>query len=102
MNPLRLSHLKKGYIDEQKSYVIYWMQQSQRVHYNHALKHAIDLANQMRLPLLVFFGLSDHYPEANERHYHFMLEGLREAKALLEKLHILFVLIKGNSEETIL
>lgn len=102
MNPLRLTHLKKGYIDTEKSYVMYWMQQSQRVHYNHALKHAIELANHMRLPLVVFFGLSDGYPEANARHYHFMLEGLKEVKDLLEKLHIHFLLIKGKPEEMIL
>ena len=45
-------------------YVLYWMQQSQRVEYNHALNVAIREANRAGLPLLVAFGLTDAYPEA--------------------------------------
>jgi deoxyribodipyrimidine photo-lyase len=67
------------------------MQQSQRVHYNHALMHAIELANDHDLPVVVFFGLTSNYPLANARHYQFMLEGLKEVKELLTKLHIHFV-----------
>jgi deoxyribodipyrimidine photo-lyase len=60
------------------SYVLYWMQQSQRIHYNHALEYAVQKANENELPLLVFFGLTPGYPEANLRHYTFMLQGLNE------------------------
>ena len=38
-------------------YVLYWMQQSQRVDGNHALEHAIAEANARRLPAVVGFGL---------------------------------------------
>jgi deoxyribodipyrimidine photo-lyase len=31
-------------------YVLYWMQQAQRVEYNHALVHAIEIANELNLP----------------------------------------------------
>jgi deoxyribodipyrimidine photo-lyase len=58
-------------------YVLYWMQASQRAEYNHALEYAIRAANRLRKPLLVFFGLTGNYPNANARHYHFMLQGLR-------------------------
>ena len=34
-------------------YVLYWMQQSQRAHFNPALEHAIQEANQRALPVLV-------------------------------------------------
>lgn len=64
-------------------YVLYWMQQSQRSEYNHALEYAIDRSNERSVPVVVYFGLTDSYPEANERHYAFMLEGLRELKATL-------------------
>jgi deoxyribodipyrimidine photo-lyase len=59
-------------------YVLYWMQQSSRAEYNHALEYAILRANGLGQPLLVVFGLMDDYPEANLRHYRFMLEGLKE------------------------
>lgn len=64
-------------------YVLYWMQASQRVAYNHALAYAIEQANALRLPLVVFFGLTPHFPGANLRHYVFMLEGLRQVQAEL-------------------
>ncbi|HPC39875.1 MAG TPA: deoxyribodipyrimidine photo-lyase [Spirochaetota bacterium] len=67
------------------SYVLYWMQQSQRAEWNHALEYAIIRANELALPLLVFFGLTPSFPEANERHYRFMLEGLRDTAARLRR-----------------
>lgn len=66
-------------------YVLYWMQASQRSEYNHALEYAILKANELRKPLIVFFGITDSFPEANQRHYRFMLEGLREVEASLRK-----------------
>ena len=65
------------------AYVLYWMQQSQRAQDNHALEYAIELANHLKLPVFVVFGLMDNYPEANLRHYTFMLEGLRETRDAL-------------------
>ena len=59
-------------------YVLYWMQQAQRAEYNHALEYAVQRANELGQPLLVVFGLTDDYPSANQRHYAFMLEGLRD------------------------
>lgn len=102
MNKDRLLHLKNGKTNKNKKYVLYWMQQSQRVHYNHALNHAIKLANQYQLPLVCFFALDETYKEANQRSYAFMLEGLKEVKYILEKLGINFVLRFGKPNEIIL
>ncbi len=76
---------------EDGQYVLYWMQQSQRAHFNHALEAAILKANKLGLPVVVAFGLMDDYPEATERHYAFMLEGLRDVQQDLEKRGIKFV-----------
>lgn len=100
MNKLRINSLKSR--DHQGDYVIYWMQQSQRVHYNHALLHAIEQANRYDQPLLVFFGLTPDYPEANERHYTFMLEGLKEVKSILEHFGMTFVFKLESPEMGIL
>lgn len=102
MNRNRLLHLKDGKINQSKKYVVYWMQQSQRVHYNHALNHAIEIANLYQLPLVCFFGLDDTYKDANERSYAFMLEGLKEVKETLDKLGITFVLRFGKPYEAII
>lgn len=65
------------------AYVLYWMQQSQRVRFNPALEYAQWRANQMKLPLVVAFGLTARYPDANLRHYQFMLEGLCDVQSAL-------------------
>jgi deoxyribodipyrimidine photo-lyase len=73
-------------------YVLYWMQQSQRTECNHALEYAIRKANELGLPLVVIFGITQRFPKANLRHYAFMLEGLLETKKALEDKGIRFVL----------
>jgi deoxyribodipyrimidine photo-lyase len=77
-------------------YVLYWMQQSSRAEYNHALEYAILRANGLGQPLLVVFGLMDDYPEANLRHYRFMLEGLKETKESLAGRGIKMIVRRGN------
>ncbi|MFN3410975.1 MAG: deoxyribodipyrimidine photo-lyase [Exilispira sp.] len=73
-------------------YVLYWMQASQRVFYNHALNFAIKEANRLNLPVLVVFGLTPNFPGANLRHYKFMLEGLIEVCILLKSYGIGFIM----------
>lgn len=102
MNPNRINNIKTGLVTSKKSYVLYWMQQAQRVEYNHALLHAITRANDLHLPLVVFFGLTPNYPEANLRHYQFMLEGLKEVKLILEAMHISFVFKLESPEKAII
>ncbi|HEX6174167.1 MAG TPA: deoxyribodipyrimidine photo-lyase [Candidatus Binatia bacterium] len=77
-------------------HVLYWMQQSQRAEYNHALEYVIEQANELKLPVRVVFGLTDDYPEANLRHYTFMLEGLSETQAALTKRGIPMSVQKGD------
>jgi deoxyribodipyrimidine photo-lyase len=76
--------------------VVYWMQQSQRAEFNPALNHAIQLANHLQQPLLVVFGLTDAYPEANLRHFRFMLEGLRDASQALAAKGIQMIVRRGE------
>lgn len=65
-------------------YVLYWMQAAQRAEYNHALEYAIRSANKLSKPVVVFFGITEGWPEANLRHFYFMLEGLQETRKALE------------------
>lgn len=84
------------------NYVLYWMQSSQRVLYNHALSYSASLANDLDLPLLVFFGLSNLYEEANFRHYQFMLEGLAETSEELKKRNIKMIVWLINPAEGVM
>ena len=83
-------------------YVLYWMQQSQRAEDNPALEYAVQQANSLKIPLLVGFGLMDDYPEANLRHYAFMLEGLKETQAALQDRDIRMVVQRGAPDEVAL
>ena len=79
-------------------YVLYWMQASQRAECNHALEYAIREANRRELPVVIFFGLTESFPEANLRHYHFMLEGLRETRRVLRGRGIAMVVRRVSPE----
>jgi deoxyribodipyrimidine photo-lyase len=79
-------------------YVLYWMQASQRAEYNHALEYALLKANELRQPVVAFFGITDQFPEGNERHYAFMLEGLRGVKHALERRGIQLVIQHRSPE----
>lgn len=82
--------------------VLYWMQQSQRAEWNHALEYAIERANQLDLPVAVVFGLMDDYPEANERHYAFMLQGLEDVFQTLEKRGIAAFVGRGHPADVVI
>lgn len=81
--------------------VVYWMQQAQRAEFNHALEYAIFRANELGLPVVVIFGLTENYPGANARHYQFMLEGLAEVVDSLEKRGVQMVLKWGKPDQVV-
>ncbi len=83
-------------------FVLYWMQQSQRAEENHALEYAVQKGNAWHLPVVVGFGLTAYYPEANLRHYAFMLEGLRDVRRKLKERKILFVVQRGDPPDVAL
>jgi deoxyribodipyrimidine photo-lyase len=62
----------------------------------------VQRANDLDQRLLVVFGLTDDYPEANLRHYTFMLEGLKDAQEAIEKRGIEMVVREGSPEEVAL
>jgi deoxyribodipyrimidine photo-lyase len=95
----RLNH------DEPRSkgqYVLYWMQQSHRAEHNPALEYAVQQANEHDRRLLVVFGLMDDYPEANLRHYRFMVEGLTDVAEALADRNIKFVVQQGHPADVAL
>ncbi len=77
--------------NKKAKYVLYWMQMFKRAHDNHALKFAIEQANERKLPLVVYEGLKYYYPWASDRLHTFILEGVEEKRAAFEKLGITYV-----------
>ena len=97
IQPERVDQLN-GSLPQNGRYVLYWMQAAQRSEYNHALEYAIEQANQADLSVVVLFCLLDDYPEANLRHYHFMLQGLQETQQALLKRGIQMAVFHGSPE----
>jgi deoxyribodipyrimidine photo-lyase len=58
--------------------VLYWMQSTLRAHDNFALAFAIEQANALRLPVLVYHGLRHDYPWASDRLHTFILESVAD------------------------
>jgi deoxyribodipyrimidine photo-lyase len=61
---------------------------NRRVEANHALAHAIAWANELKLPVLVYEGLTCTYRQANDRIHTFVLEGVPDTAARLAQLGI--------------
>jgi deoxyribodipyrimidine photo-lyase len=83
-------------------FVLYWMQQAQRAEENQALEYAVELANHLDRPPVVVFGLTEGYPDANLRHYRFMLEGLKETAGALAQRGIRMVVQSGSPPDVAL
>lgn len=89
-NP-RVTVRRDGSPDPAGRCVVYWMQRAQRGLDNPALDIAILAANELGLPLAVFFGLHPGYPNANWRHYAFLADGLQETRERCEARGAAFV-----------
>ena len=95
----RIRILRPGDPDPEGRCVVYWMQRAQRGLDNPALNHAIDLGNALKLPVLAVFGLTADYPEAERRHYRFLVEGLPDARKDLEARGVPLVVQIGNPND---
>ena len=88
----RLTFGGNSTVNNNGAYVLYWAEISPRVSWNYALSFAIETAERTGKPLVVYFGITDDYPEANLRHYTFMVEGLIEFYSLLKQMNIRMVI----------
>jgi deoxyribodipyrimidine photo-lyase len=83
-------------------YVLYWMQQSQREAHNPALEISVAEANRRYQSVVVLFVLMERYAQANERHFAFMLQGLREVAVALRRRGIAFAVRRGEATDVVL
>ncbi len=78
--------------------VVYWMQRAQRGVDNHAVNLAVAVANELRLPLVVYFAGISNFPHANLRHYVFLQQGLPDVEHDLARRNISFVMRRAPHE----
>jgi deoxyribodipyrimidine photo-lyase len=78
--------------------VVYWMQRAQRGVDNHAVNLAVAIANELKLPLVVYFAGISNFPHANLRHYVFLQQGLPDIEEDLAARNITFVMRRAPHE----
>ena len=84
--------------------VVYWMQRAERGLNNPAVDVAVDAANALGLPLIVYFSAISNFPNANLRHYVFLNQGLPDIEADLAERNITFIVRRApdNSLDALL
>ena len=88
----RVTVRRPGAPDPAGRCVVYWMQRAQRALANPALDVAIEAANLLRQPVVIFFAPVPFYPHANLRHYAFLEQGIPDITQRARKRGIGFVL----------
>ncbi len=81
----RLTVRRSGEPDPDGKCVVYWMQRAQRAVDNPALTAAIETGNRLGKPVVVFLQLVPHSHHGNLRHYQFLVDGLGDIAADLQK-----------------
>ena len=73
------------------THIIYWMTSARRARWNHALDHAIELANEHNVPLIVVECLALGHRWANDRIHTFVLQGMIDNRKLFESSAVTYV-----------
>jgi deoxyribodipyrimidine photo-lyase len=96
-NP-RVTIRRDGSPDPSGKCVVYWMQRAQRGVDNHAVNLAVAVANELGLPLVVYFAGISNFPHANLRHYVFLQQGLPDIEHDLAQRNIAFLMRRAPHE----
>ncbi len=80
----RLRRLNERPVVSGGEFVLYWMQAFRRAEDNAALAYAIERANELRVPCVVYEALRPDHPHASDRVHRFVLEGARDTARRLE------------------
>src|SRR6516165_3965942 len=88
----RMTVRRPGAPDPSGRCVVYWMQRAQRALDNPALDVAVQAANALGQPVVIFFAPVPFYPDANLRHYTFLAQGIPDIAERAHQRGIGFVL----------
>ncbi len=69
--------LSGGKENPRGEFVLYWAQSARRMRRNLALNYAVERANELGLPVVVYESIRPDYPSANDRIHSFVLQGVR-------------------------
>ncbi|TWT43595.1 Deoxyribodipyrimidine photo-lyase [Thalassoglobus neptunius] len=76
----RIQSLNDEEVQENGDYVLYWMIANRRAKSNFSLQRAVEWANLLNKPLIVFEALRVNYRWASDRIHRFVLQGMADQK----------------------
>ncbi len=82
---IRVTRCNEVPIHEKGDFVLYWMTAFRRTRWNFSLQWAVDRANDLGKPLLVFEALRVGYPWACDRFHRFVIDGMADNAENLAK-----------------
>ena len=72
----RVRQINRHAVSKDGAYVLYWMTSFRRTRFNYALQRAVEWANELGVPLVVFEALRCNYRWASDRFHQFILESM--------------------------
>ena len=97
----RVAVLRDGETAPDGRCVLLWVQRTKRATASHAANLAVELADDLGLPVIAGFALAPGYPDATLRAYQFMAEGLAELPDAFAERHIGWELAVGQPPDVI-
>jgi deoxyribodipyrimidine photo-lyase len=80
---VRITALTNHAVRDSGEYVLYWMTAMRRLRYNFGLQRAVEWANELRRPLLIFDAVRTNYRWACDRFHQFLIDGIEERSSQL-------------------
>ena len=91
--------IRSNNVREHPSFVLHWMRTAIRLDECPTFDTAVHIASTKDVPLLIYHGIDERYPQASYRHHRFLLEGAADVADRAESLsvdHIVHVSRKGT------
>jgi deoxyribodipyrimidine photo-lyase len=85
---IRVTRCNNIPVHEKRDYVLYWMIAFRRLRWNFSLQKAVDWANRLSRPLVVFEALRAGYPWACDRFHRFVIDGMADNAENLKKFEV--------------
>jgi deoxyribodipyrimidine photo-lyase len=85
---IRVTRCNEIPVHENGDHILYWMTAYRRTRWNFSLQHAVDCANHLSKPLVVFEALRAGYPWACDRFHRFIIDGMADNAETLKDFGI--------------
>ena len=97
---VRVRSLNQWPLNPAGGFVLYWMTAYRRTRFNFALQRAVELANQLGKPLVIFEAIRCNYKWASDRFHQFILDGmLQNAEAVRDTNALYCAHVELNSND---